>query len=233
MATTKILLPGIGALWQQVLTIWDQYANGAWTSFAFAFNGTLDQVAYDITVGVPAGGTNTFTLISNDINVNNNVEPSLVFSSAGWRAVPNKMYQTTLPDGANAWTAFKAGPMALRANIITGRTGSLNAGNFENTVNNDFNIDISWRVNGYYNRQQIVTDAMGLWTGVATVDVVTAYATDFIGSTVPVAAGGSGSVSVDLTPIVTALNNIGAQDYDFSINNGSVVFSLRSRSLTA
>lgn len=44
-----------------------------------------------------------------------------------------------------------------------------------------------------------------------------------------VAAGGGGGGSVDLSPVVEALNDIAMIDVDYSANNGGVVFSLRGR----
>jgi hypothetical protein len=57
-----------------------------------------------------------------------------------------------------------------------------------------------------------------------------AYPTDYIAQRTPVAVvSGGGGGSIDLTPVVTALNDIATMDADYTANNGGAIWTMRGR----
>jgi hypothetical protein len=228
MATTTTLCPTMGALWLQVLALWDQYATGTFTSWSFATHNVSGFYGKAITVGLSGGGTDVHQLVALDCPTSGVVPLAYALSCPGWRNPPPNVYPDTLPDGGSCVTKYSVGPVALRTNWLSNVCGATIgvvdndfAGPAFGVSNTIFYFDVSFGL-------QIMVDATGVMHGTLAADGLLAYPGDYVGSSVPVAGGGGGG-SVDLGPVVDALEDIATMDVEYQANNGGTVWSMRGK----
>lgn len=210
--------------------LWDGFASGTYTSWAYSLTSDSGFRAATITVGLSGGGTDVYTYIAMIEGSTGPVPITYLTQSPGWRSTLNKVYPNTLPSGATCAAAYRSGPWNLRENIWSTWAGA--------TVQQptDGEADTVWGVTthaywaAYSTGLALVVDATQVIHGTLTVDAMTAYPTDTVGATTPVAVVvGGGGGSVDLTPVVDAINSLAEKEVDWTANQGGSVWSVYSR----
>lgn len=230
MSTTTTLVPTVGALWQLALSLWDQYATGVYTTWAGAYYSASGYRGVAITVGLPAGGTDIHRILALETDDGNTQTITSLANSPGWNATLSSVYPDTLPDSTSCVTSYHLGPVALRitiwndfCNCTTGPQTADFAGPSFGVENAIWHFAISFGLSW-------VLDATGVMHGALTATSLEAYPTDYIAQRTPVAVvSGGGGGSIDLTPVVTALNDIATMDADYTANNGGAIWTMRGR----
>jgi len=230
MADHITVVSGPGAVWASAMALWDAFATGTYTSWAYARNNVDPMKGEKITVGLPAGGTDTFTFL--DPTCRNGERQSLLYlmNTPGWRMPLTKCYANPLPSGASMTDAYHDGPRNLRREMVNNWTGVSPDGSTNDVTDTEFGITGQYYCDVYVDHLAVATDAYGVYFGTPTYDGMQGYPSDFVGGTtmvVPSAGGGGGSI--DLTPVVAALEDIATRDVDYTFNNGSAIFSMQGK----
>ncbi len=233
MATTKRGVQTVGAAWTEALELWIDFANGVYTSWDYSLSILNSGFSIEVTVGLSGGGTDVHKIQPLDTNWNNFMPLSYVFSSPGWRTMPQVVLATTVPGGGAVDTAFTNGPWALRASIL----GSWCNVSDTHNVNDQYSAPEGaqttvWR-RIWKGGNLIFVDVIGImWGSLTGLDDVAGQPTDFIGSAPPISISQGGGGSVDLGPVVTALQDIALMDVDYTANNGQNTISVRGKTRT-
>lgn len=224
MATTKVGVTTVGAAWAVALGLWVDFANGVYTSWSYAVSILNSGYDIEVTVGLSGGGTDVHKIQPLDTNWNDHLSLNYVFASPGWRAMPQVLLPLTVPGGTAIDTAFTNGPWALRNSILV---TWCNASSSQNT--NDQHAcpegaqTTVWR-RVWKHSNLLYVDVIGIMWGTLTgLDSVTGQPTDYIGSSPAITMVSGGGGTVDLTPLVTAVNEIANKDMLININDGEAV----------
>lgn len=227
MATHKTGYPTIGMVWAAALDLWVQYATGSFTTWAYTITTLSVYKAVKVTVGLTGGGTDDYYLGALDTLSDEYAMVRQVFTSNGWRTLPQVVIPATLPNGDDAETGFLGGPFALRQDLVVGFTNANNGNTRDITKNGPDGVSyfvceqLVWKYN------VVFVDVIGMMYGTLSgVDAFAALPTDFEGESPIVAVGGGGG-SVDLDPLVAAVNRVALIDVTYTFNNGGAAFSMR------
>lgn len=229
MATTKIGVQTVGAAWAAALALWVDFANGVYTSWSYSLSILNSGYSIEVTVGLSGGGTDVHKIQPLDTNYNNFMPLTYVFNSPGWRTMPQVALPVTVPGGGSVDTAFTNGPWALRASIL----GSWCNVSGSHDVNDQYSMPEGiqttiWR-QIWKGGNLAFVDVIGImWSTPTGLDSVTGQPTDFIGSAPPISMS-SGGGSVDLTPLVAAVQDLVTQEVDWTANAGGSTWSLHSK----
>lgn len=228
MATIKAGVPGVGAAWAYALNLWEQYVAGTYTTWAYTMASLNTGRAIKVTVGLVAGGTDVHWIQPFDSVTGETMTLQTIFDSPGWRTMPQQVLPNTTPDAIGVDIAYLNGPFALRKDICGtwGNATVVQAHNWEISLSDigeqSIYVFITYRVNtSFFDVTGILWSNAGLFTTIA------AQATDLIGAA-PVFVQSSGG-SVDLGPVVTALQDISMIDVDYTCNNGQNTVSVRGK----
>jgi hypothetical protein len=216
------------------MTIWDQYAQGTYTAFSWAYTSGGPYRQWTITVTNPDTSTDTYLLVGLDCEVSARPPLPYIVGSPGFRSPPPRAYPFLLPDGNQARYQYRDGMWNLRKDIINRYGGSSISGEDEDQTSGSYDVDTHYWF-GAYKRSDgmVIVDASGISYGTLDAGTTYAYPSDFVGSSMPVALSAGGGGAVDLTPVVDALNDIALIDVDYTANNGATIFSMRGKVRTS
>jgi hypothetical protein len=230
MATTVELHPNIGSVWQRGLQLWDLYATGTYTNWAHSYNGSYDDRSWDITVTNPDESTDTFTLIAMDMPEGFTGALTYLSANPGFHATLTKVYPNPIADGSSPWAAYRNKVWNWRLDIWAKYTGALADLQNEDDTGTRYGITTRFIFISHFKNLAVVLDGSGILWGTPTVDVFVGYPTDFVGaSPIAIGAAPSGGGSIDVTPIVEALNEIALIDVTYTVNNGKAAITVRGK----
>ena len=222
-----IVVSGPGAVWQSCMALWDQYASGSFTAWAYARNNIDPMKGEKITVGLPAGGTDTYTYLDPTSRTGERQSLLYLMQAPGWRSPLTKCYPNPLPDASAMPGAFQSGPRNLRRDMVlnwcvTSPDASTNDG-----FGPVFGINGEYYLDVYVDELCVATDVIGVYYGTPTISGMQGYPSDFVGSGIVVMPSAGGGGSVDLTGVIAAINNVATTDVTYTANNGGAVWSMR------
>jgi hypothetical protein len=229
MSSYRVLCPHAGAIWTQALQLWDDYAQGTYTTWAYAVAPTGGMFGYKITVGLPAGGTDDYTLVDLSVRDGYQQAVSYLMQLPGWRAQLNKPYPDTLPDGHGALGKFQDLLRNFRRQIWLTHCSASPAHSIDGVGDSAFGLNMYTSTDVMQRGLLLVTDTIEFAYGTMDADTLVAYPTDGIGMETGSVVGGSSGGSVDLTPVVDALEDIATMDVEYQANNGGAVWSMRGK----
>jgi len=232
MADHITLVSGPGAVWLSCMALWDTFATGGFTSWAYARNNIDPFKGEKITVGLSGGGTDTYTFL--DPTCRNGERQSLLYlvNAPGWRTPLTKVYANPLPSGASMPDAYHDGPRNLRREMVSNWTGISPDGSANDVTDTELGITGQYYCDVYVDHLNVATDTYGVYFGTPTYDGMQGYPSDFVGGTTMVVPSAGGGGSVDLAPVVAVLQDIATQDVNYQTNNGGAIWSARGKIVT-
>lgn len=229
MADKRSLQPTIGAAWLRVLSFFEDFAAGTYTTFAATNYSESGMRSFQITLGLPGGGTDVWQVIIGNMGDGTNPSPSDVLNSPGFRNMSQVVFPLTLPSGDDVRTIFNAQLGNLRDIFFIAFCGVSHGGSTDTDTGLAMGIDCHYWCRTYYGHMNVVTDVPGVMYGTFTGDEFAGMSTNFVGGETIAAAGGGGGGGVDLTPVVDALEDIATMDVEYQANNGGTVWSMRGK----
>lgn len=227
MANHIIECATVGAIWQNALILWDQFAMHGFASFAWAYTATSGYRAWTITVDLVGGGTDTYVLIGLDCETSARPPLPYIGNAPGFRSPPPRAYPSVLWNGSNAKGQYGSDMWPFRKDLWNKYGGSSSSGDDEDQTTGSYGCDTHvWFTHYKRSDGMLVLDATGITWGTVDATVTYSYPTDFVSASTPaplVLSGGGGSI--DLTPLVDAVNEIANKDVQIDINQGAVVVS--------
>jgi len=230
VATVVELHPSIGSVWARGLFLWSLYATGVYIDWDHTFDGSGPCKAWDITVTNPDESEDTFTLVSLDLGVTDSTPVTWLASSPGFNATLNAAYPDILPDGSLATSAFSAMVWGWRQTIWSNVTGVTSDISSSDDSGARYGLISTFFKTNYVKNLVAVVDGTGIVHGTLGSQVYVGDPSDFIGQRPGAAApGGAGGGSVDLSPVVEAINEISDQETNFQCNQTGDIWSIKSR----
>lgn len=227
MASTKTAVPNAAAIFLSAVQLWQEFASGTYTSWSWVSAPDSGHIGIKVTVGLSGGGTDDHTFISLADYLGEAAPVSYPMQLPGWRMAPVGPYPATLPSGDNCVASFGA-VRSLKQTLYELVTGA----GLDHQYNTDtaavYGITLHFWVWVHLHDLGVTVDSVGVLYGTATIDGLAGVPTDVIGadqSPVTLAQSGSGG-SIDLTPVVAALEDIATREIDYSANQGGEVWSL-------
>lgn len=224
------LHPGIGSVWARGLTLWDMMRTGEATDWSHAPNSDGPCKAWDITITLPDATDQVYTLVALDLDLANQLPPTYLASAPGFNATLNHAYPDTLPNELDTVTAFSSMLWAWRQQIWSNVAGVTSDIASQDDSGARYGLVSTFFKTNYVKNLVAVVDGTGIVHGDLGDQVYVADPSDFIGQRPGAAApGGAGGGSVDLTPLVMAVQDISDQDVEYQANQTGPVWSIKAR----
>lgn len=232
MATTTITEwhPHLGSIWQRLVGLWSDWVTAELGTWATAITAVSSCTCVQATV---SNGTDTtvWNLVDGGRGTIDFQPPAYIASLPGWYATP-----PVLKEGTTPWhrpTLFNSQLVSLRGNLWVDYD---NGDVVSYTLLTKFLSNLSMKAYTYFAvaryRNQIIPDIISIQTGVQTSSEYL-YNSQPITPDVPVSRlaviGGGGGSTVDLAPLVAAVEDLSFVDQTFTINNGADMFTVRGR----
>jgi hypothetical protein len=236
MATFNLVAQHAGELWAWLMGQWPAVAAEDTSSIGFSYTGiTFGSKTYlqiQIEINTTAGDNFYFiTLLDTQWTGSNATLPMhYVASLPGWNTVPPFVQESVGARDNNAY--FRTHLWEIKKTVFSFCT--------DGVVQTDENIvsgiaGANTNTQTYYAAFQcgavvciVMQQAFMKNTG-STYDPLNGSSMYNAYSEGNPGAGSAGGGSVDLTPVVAALNDIAMIDVDYTANNGSAVFSMRGK----
>lgn len=233
MATTTYTEwhPHIGSVWQRSVALWESYIGNSAITWTQAVNTLNGHRCVQITLtGSP--DTTVYVLVDDSLRSTSTMRIIDVASSAGWRTMPK--VQPASQAGRTTLTDFDAKLVALRRLIWPAWTNCALGSEASATAvpnNAPDEIDLFYftvRFDALFFLDQLTislfteTTTSYFYNGQQVCDGATDPRFNTVG-------GSSGGSTVDLTPVVDAIEDLALVDYSLSLNNGASVFSMRGK----
>jgi len=228
--TIKELHPHIGSVWARAVSLWSTWVADSTLTFAQTTGGDGSRRYVQITT---SDGTDTtvWKLVDDGTQASAQVPVPWVAGRPGWQTMPTMQLPTQA--GRTTLTEWRNKMAPLRNEIWENWCGAVlgDAVQQSNYLSyEDFQSDIDYftvRFNPF-----IILDALSLITGTPTATTYYYNGTPHsypLATEVPTIYSAGGGGSVDLDPLVEAVQDLSFVDYTFSTNNGANMFSMRGK----
>jgi len=233
--TVQEMYSGPGPVWRRVVELWEAWLVDATKTWAFTANTTVNSRRAAIVTLTAGANVDVYQLVDYGQNATTRYPADFVQCQPGWNTV-TKAWAPTVA-GRTVATEWNGKLVAARKAILDNWTNASSSSYAERleSWNATLNGLVRVRYLGWIEQCRGGTDYTSLVTYEAT-------ASDTIPGDVNIAPPvqvtnvttiGGGGGSTDIEPVVEALNDIAAQDYNISLNNGQTIFSVKGRSTTS
>lgn len=228
--TTTEYFPDVGQLWARVVALWEYYVQNTTSSWIVYYSAVSSCRA--ATVIWTEGGDDLYHQLL-DISLAGSGKRRVddIISAPGFSTAPKTLLTSY---GSHSPGTDWAGTLWFARNKIIE-----NWSNAEQLLDNQQSWTLAPMSGTSYIRTSVWrernvaladTSTLTTWDGASGAEIAGGQNPAFPGKTpsVPVIGGGGGG-SVDLAPVVEALQDIALRDVDYQANNGSTVFTMRGR----
>lgn len=222
--------PHLGSIWQRAVGLWEGYIGDATVTWSASYTTVSSHWCWQITL-TGAVDTNVWKLVDGGRRAADFQPVQYIANLPGWRTMPKVQpatqasrttetdWNTNLRSARGAiWVDYDNGDTVSYTTVSKNLTSLSMVAKYGYAVvryDNDTVMDVVCLITGTQTATEYLYNGQPVTSGVPTNDLTV--------------IGGGGGAAVDLTPVVSAIEELAMVDYDTSINNGSQMWSMHGR----